>query len=96
MLIHKIKEVNMTSRRKRNDFINFIYDATEDRNLANRFFKKNSAESLYRFFRREKYYDIPLNDCEDILRALRGMRGKGVNDSGKTVNCSTVASTRRY
>ena len=76
----------MTSRRERNDFINFIIDATRDDDLAEKFFRKRTAGGIYNFFRREGYKDIPLNDCKDILKALKSMRGKGVSDTLKPVS----------
>ena len=76
----------MGSRRKRNDFINFIIDATRDDDLAEKFFRRKTALGVHRFFQKQGYKDVPLNDCEDILRALKSMRGKGVSNAFKPVS----------
>ena len=98
-MIHNVqtqkKEENMTSERKRNDFINFIIDATLDEELAKKFFKRKTALGLRRFFQEQGYKDIPLNDCGDILMASNYMHGRGVNDTGKPVDCSS-ASAKGY
>jgi len=82
----------MSTKRDRNDLINFIVDATQDEDLAKRFLRKTSAEGIYRFFRREGYMDIPYNDCEDILAASKKMHGRGVNDKGRPVDSSSLPS----
>ena len=81
----------MASKRDRNDFLNFIMDATQDEDLAKRFLRKRSAQGIYKFFRREGYHDIPLNDCEDILAVSKSMHGRGVNDKGRPVDSSRVS-----
>ena len=78
----------MSTRRKRNDFINFVMDATQDPDLVKRFNRRRTPLGVYRFLQKEGYKDIPLNDCEDILNAARSMRGRGFNSSGKPVDCS--------
>ena len=82
----------MTSKRKRNDFINFIIDATQDENLAKRFFRRKTVLGVSRFFQQEGYKDIPPNDCEDILVALKSMRGRGVNDALRPVDSSRAVA----
>ena len=82
----------MTSERKRNDFINFIIDATLDEDLAKRFFKRKTILGVSRFFKQEGYKDIPINDCEDILAASKSMHGRGVNDTGKPIDTSRAVA----
>ncbi len=86
----------MSSKRKRNDFINFIIDATRDEKLAGRFLRRKTVLGVRRFFIKEGYKDIPLNDCEDILAASKSMHGRGVDGSGKPVDSSRAAVSKGY
>jgi|GEM_PF-1199188 len=72
----------MSTDRARNDFINFIVDATQEPELVIRFNRRRSPMGVYRFFQENGYKDIPLNDCEDILFAARSVRGKGLSATG--------------
>jgi len=81
----KRKEEDMISERKRNDFLKFICDATEDQKLADAFFIKKTEQDLYEFFQEKGYKDIPRNDCEDILASAKNMRGRGVNGEGEPI-----------
>ena len=80
----------MSTTRERNDFINFIIDATQDIDLADKFFSCKTAEEIRDFFVSEGYHDIPLNDCEDILNASKSMHGRGVNAQGEPVDSSVT------
>ncbi len=80
----------MTSKRKRNDYINFVIDAAHDDKLTEKFFRRKTPLGIYRFFQQEGYKDIALNDCEEILAASKNMRGKGINLAGKAVDSSRV------
>jgi hypothetical protein len=75
----------MTTRRLRNDFINFIMEADRRPNLMHEFMTKKSAKALYLFFQAKGFKDIPYNDCQDILMARKSIvspsRRKG-NRSG--------------
>jgi hypothetical protein len=82
----------MATKRKRNDFINFICDATQDKKLADAFFRRKTELGLYRFFQKEGYTDIPRNDCKDILASAKSMRGRGVDEKGKPIDTSRVLS----
>lgn len=81
----------MPSDRERNDFINFIIDATQEVELAESFLEIETAEDVHKFFQKEGYKDIPLNDCEDILTAAKSMRGRGVNSAGEPVDSSRAS-----
>ncbi len=76
------------TNRDRVDLINFVIDATADKNLARRFLKCKSAKKIRNFFIKEGYDDIPLNDCKDILAASKKMRGHGVSTTGVPVSTS--------
>ena len=80
------------TKRDRADFINFIIDATKDETLVRRFLKCKTPAEIQQFFKDEGYDDIPLNDCEDILKASQSMHGRGVDDAGEPKNMSTVKS----
>jgi hypothetical protein len=53
------------------DLINFIKDLAGDPDMGKRFLKRKTALGIYRFFQEEGYKDIPLNDCEDILKTKK-------------------------
>jgi hypothetical protein len=85
---HKRKEKNMSSARKRNDLIDFVIDATKSQDMVKKFLKiaaKDEPEELYKWFQNEKYKDIPLNDCKDILRSVKKMHGRGLTEDGEPV-----------
>ncbi len=67
----------MTTNRKRSDFINFIMDAEKNQKMLDEFLKIKEAKKLYNFFKRNNYIDIPFNDCQDILKAMRSWIGGG-------------------
>ena len=77
------------TERNRVDLINFIINATADKNLAKRFLDCKTALQIQKFFKKEGYNDIPLNDCEDILLASQKMHGHGVSDDGRPVYTTT-------
>jgi hypothetical protein len=79
-----VKKATPTTR-KRVDLVNFIIDATADQKLAKRFLDCKTVEQLYKFFKTEGYDDVPLNDCEDILKASEEMHGRGIDENGKPV-----------
>ena len=79
--------------RKRVDLINFIIDAEKDDTLALEFLECDTAEKIQDFFKDKGYADVPLNDCEDILLASRGIWGKGVDKNGKPM---TTDVTKGY
>jgi hypothetical protein len=72
----------MGTTRPRNDFINFIADASKNPDLAQRFLRRKTALGVYRFFQKEGYRDIPYNDCGEILKARKGMEGKYIPKRG--------------
>ena len=61
----------MPTTRKRSDFINFILDAEKNQKLIDEFLKITKAIDLDKFFKRHKYFDIPFNDCQEILNARK-------------------------
>ncbi len=70
----------MTTKRERNDFINFILDAERDLELTEEFLAIKATKDLYAFFQKKGYKDIPEHDCKDILTAKDSARGLHVPD----------------
>jgi len=75
----------MATKRRRNDFINFILDARDKPKLTEEFLSKKTAKTLYSFFQKKGYKDIPYNDCGDILEARKRTEGLHIPRRGKPV-----------
>jgi hypothetical protein len=86
----------MSTKRKRNDFINFIIDTDQKETLVNQFMKITTAKDLYDFFQEKGYKDIPANDCQDILRAKGKMVGRHIPQKNQTARGACGAAGKAY
>lgn len=68
------------------DFINFIIDALKKQSLMQEALAKETPDELYEFFQAKGYVDVPKDDCADILKARKAVRGKGVNSANLAVD----------
>lgn len=78
-----------STQRDRVDFINFIIDATGNQELARKFLKCSTVEELKTFFEDHEYYDVPENDCKDILLAAEKFKGLGVTEQGDPIDITS-------
>jgi hypothetical protein len=85
-----------TTKRDRNDFINFIIDSDNDQQLVDEFNQITNALNLYNWFRTHGYIDIPAHDCDDILAARGIIRGRKVPDAGQTAQGACVPGGKAY
>jgi hypothetical protein len=72
----------MPGERQKRDFIRFIQDIAINQKLAVEFLSLNDADELGDFFERHNY-DVPENDCEDILFTRKRMEGLNIPKNTK-------------
>ena len=68
-------------------------DAQEKPELTQAFLSKKTPKDLYRFFAKNGYEDVAINDCKDIIKARRSIGGRKIPGPGET---PCVGRTKEY
>jgi len=58
-------------KEEKRNFIDFILEAKEDRQLAKDFLKPDTPEELKRFFVDKGYENIDIEECEKLIKAKK-------------------------
>ncbi len=60
----------MGTKQIKDEFIRFILDAEQDKDLLKGFLEQENANQLYNFFKTEKY-GLELDDCKGIMEVVK-------------------------